>query len=69
MKTIIHQNKKGAFDEFLFGSQLNQSIHGSNLQQDFEKKIQIIQNKLNSLQDKVIDLERKIQTPKDVWRG
>jgi len=27
LKTIIYQNKKGALEEFLFGSQLNNSVY------------------------------------------
>lgn len=53
VKDVIRQNKKGALQEFLFGSQLNHS--------DLEEKIQILQNQLNSLQQKVIDLETKVE--------
>jgi hypothetical protein len=60
VKDVIRQNKKGALQEFLFRSQLNQSINHS----DLEEKIQILQNQLNSLQQKVIDLETKVENPK-----
>jgi hypothetical protein len=62
VKNIIRQNKKGALQDFLFGSELNQSINHS----DLEEKIQ---NQLNCLQQKVIDLETKIENQKYVRRG
>ena len=65
VKDVIRQNKKGALQEFLFGSQLNQSINHSDLQE----KIQIFQNQLNSLQQKVMDLEAKIDNQKYIRRG
>ena len=64
-KNIIRQNKKGVLQEFLFGSQLNHS----DSQNDLEEKIQILQNQLNYLQQKVIDLETKIENQKYVRRG
>jgi hypothetical protein len=69
VKNVIRQNKKGALQEFLFGSQLNQSINHSESQNDLEEKIQILQNQLNSLQQKVIDLEPKVENPKSARRG
>jgi hypothetical protein len=68
VKNIIRQNKKGALQKFLFGSQLNQSINHSDSQNDLEEKIQILQNQLNSLQQKVIDLETKAENKKYVRR-
>lgn len=65
VKNVIRQNKKGALQEFLFESQLNQSINYSEL----EEKIQILQNQLNSLQQKVIDLETKIDNQEYIRRG
>jgi hypothetical protein len=65
VENILRQNKKGALQEFLFGSNLNQSINHSDLQ----KKIQNLQNQLNSLQQKVIDLEPKVENPKYARRG
>lgn len=61
-KDVIRQNKKGALQEFLFGLQLNHS----DSQNDLEEKIQILQNQLNSLQQKVMDLETKIENQKYV---
>ena len=61
VKDVIRQNKKGALQEFLFGSQLNHS--------DLEEKIQNLQNQLNSLQQKVMDLEAKVDNQKYVRRG
>jgi len=69
VKNVIVQNKKGALQEFLFGSQLNLSINHSNSQNDLEEKIQILQNQLNSLQQKVIDLETKVDNQKYIRRG
>jgi hypothetical protein len=40
VENVIRQNKKGALQEFLFGSQLNQSINHSDSQNDLQKKIQ-----------------------------
>ena len=65
VKDVIRQNKKGALQKFLFGSQLNHS----DSQKDLEEKIQILQNQLNSLQQKVIDLETKAENQKYVRRG
>lgn len=69
VKNVIRQNKKGALQEFLFGSQLNQSINHSESQNDLEEKIQILQNQLNSFQQKVIDLEAKVNNQEYVRRG
>jgi hypothetical protein len=66
VENILRQNKKGALQEFLFGSQLNQSINHSDSQNDFQERIQ---NQLNYLQQKVIDLETKIDNQKYVRRG
>jgi hypothetical protein len=62
VEKVIRQNKKGALQEFLFGSQFNQSINHSDLQEK-------IQNQLNSLQQKIIDLETKIDNRKYIGRG
>jgi hypothetical protein len=64
VENIIRQNKKGALQEFLFGSELNQSINHSDSQDNLEEKIQILQNQLNFVHQKVIDLETKIENPK-----
>jgi predicted nucleic acid-binding Zn-ribbon protein len=69
IKNIIRQNKKGALQEFLFGSQLNHSINHSDSQNDLQEKIQILQNQLNSLQQKVINLETKVENPKYALKG
>ena len=64
VENIIRQNKKGALQEFLFGSQLNKSINHLDSQNDLQEKIQILQNQLNSLQQKVMDLETKVENRK-----
>lgn len=66
VKDVIRQNKKGALQEFLFGSQLNQSINHSDSQNDLQKKIQ---SQLNSLQQRVINLETKIDNQEYICRG
>lgn len=63
VKKIIHQNKKGALKEFLFGSQKGSEI-SSNLTKDFEAKIQILQNQVASLQQEVIDLKMLLEAEK-----
>ena len=68
VENILRQNKKGALQEFLFELQLNLSINHSNSQNDLEEKIPILQNQLNSLQQKVIDLETKVDNQKYVYR-
>ena len=57
-KNIIRQNQKGALLEFLFGKdQDNKSVNqGSNT--TFEDRIQNLQNQINSLQEKIIELEQ-----------
>ena len=65
VENILRQNKKGGLQEFLFGSQLNHS----DSQNDLEEKIPILQNQLNSLQQKVIGLETKVENQKYVRRG
>jgi hypothetical protein len=50
-------NKKGALQEFLFGSQLNHS----DSQKDFQERIQTNQNQILLLLQRVIDLEIKVE--------
>ena len=53
VKTIIRQNQKGALLEFLFGKdQDNKFVNHA-----FDDKIQNLQNQINSLQQKIIELE------------
>jgi hypothetical protein len=52
VKNILRQNKKVALQQFLFGS-LQQS--------DVEEKIQILENQVASLQQRIIDLETKLE--------
>lgn len=61
VKTTIRQNKKGALEEFLFGSQLKQSIHDASFQENFDEKIRTLQNQVHSLQDTVIRLEKSFE--------
>jgi len=58
VKTIIRQNQKGALLEFLFGKgEDNKSVNrGSN--PAFDDRIQNLQNQINSLQQKIIELEQ-----------
>jgi len=65
VKTIIRQNKKGALQEFLFGSQ-GSIPYSDSTQADpnkefkaLEDKIQILENQVNSLQQKIIDFEHE----------
>ena len=50
-------NKKGALQEFLFGSKLNHS----DSQKDFQERIQTNQNQILLLLQRVIDLEIKVE--------
>jgi len=60
VRDIIRQNKKGALQEFLFGNtQDHKSGYiGSNPTFALEDKIAALQNQLNSLQQKVMTLNR-----------
>ena len=62
VKNIIRQNKKAALQEFLFGSQ--DSIAAIESEKDFEAKIENLQQQIDSLQEKVMDLETKLENPK-----
>lgn len=62
VKNIIRQNKKAALQEFLFGSQ--ESIASTEIQNDLKDKIESLENQVNSLQQKVIQLEAKFMTVK-----
>lgn len=57
VENILRQNKKGALQEFLFGSQLNHS----DSQKDFQERIQTNQNQILLLLQRVIDLEIKVE--------
>jgi hypothetical protein len=67
VKNIIRQNKKSAFQEFLFGSQ--DSIAAIEPEKNFEAKIENLQNQLDSLQEKVMNLESQTNHLKDALRG
>lgn len=56
---ILRQNKKGAFLEFLFGSQDDRigSIPTSNPTKALEEMIQNLQNQVNSLQERITELK------------
>ncbi len=60
VKNTIRQNKKVALQEFLFGSQ--ESIASTEIQNDLKDKIESLENQVNSLQQKVIQLEAKFMT-------
>ena len=55
VKNTIQQNKKAALQEFLFGSQ--ESSPSTEIQNDLKDKITSLQNQLNSLQQRIIQLE------------
>lgn len=56
VEAVIRQNKKGALIEFLFGSSFDQSQISQTLE-NLEKKIQILQNEINFLKQKIYNLE------------
>ena len=57
LKTILRQNKKTVLLEFLFGSQ--ESIASTEVQNDLKDKIESLENQVNSLQHKIIELENE----------
>jgi hypothetical protein len=61
VKNIIRQNKKAALQEFLFGT--------TETKVDIEEKIQILETQVSSLQQKVINLEAKLENSKDALSG
>ena len=65
VKNIIRQNKKAALQEFLFGSDsgIGYSYQGSNTQ--VEEIIKTLQNQVDSLQQKVMNLEIQLKNSKD----
>jgi hypothetical protein len=73
VKNIIRQNKKGALLEFLFGSNHSigedkrSKVEGSNPDLDqqltsFKETMKLLQNQVDSLQEKIIELETQILT-------
>ena len=68
IKNIIRQNKKGALLEFLFGSTYGRGEVSPTLDTssspDFDTKIQTLQNQVDSLHQKIIELESKLENPK-----
>lgn len=64
-KILFAKIKKELFRNFY----LDQSINHSDSQNDLQEKIQILQNQLNSLQQKVIYLETKVENSKYARRG
>ena len=60
VKNIIRQNHKGALLEFLFGEYDNRKTGNKSSHlvfQQMEKKIETLQNQVNSLEQKIIQLE------------
>ena len=62
LKNILRQNKKAVLQEFLFGN--HQGSNGSKLNltgsnPDLEVLIQNLQNQVNSLQDRIVELENQ----------
>jgi hypothetical protein len=71
VKNIIRQNKKGALLEFLFGGEVTrmESANGrgdsfKSSRTDLDAKIQTLQNQVDSLHQKIIELESKLENPK-----
>lgn len=69
MKNIIRQNKKDALLEFLFGSDSGrgdsyQGLKNIQFSITLDAKIQNLQNQVNSLQQKVIPFEAKLENSK-----
>ena len=62
LKTILRQNKKIVLLQFLFGSQ--DSIAGLETQNHLNEKIETLQNQVNSLQDRIRDLETTLENSK-----
>ena len=58
VKNIIRQNKKAALQEFLFGSTYDRDDSSQGLSPALGHKIQNLQNQVNSLQQKMIELEQ-----------
>ena len=67
VKNIIRQNKKAALQEFLFGSDTDDTSQGSSPALDH--KIQNLQNQVNSLQDRIRDLETTLENSKYALSG
>jgi uncharacterized protein YlxW (UPF0749 family) len=64
VQNIIRQNKKGALLEFLFGyTEASNSTYRSS-SPGLDAKIQILQNQVNSLQDRISDLETTLENSK-----
>jgi len=57
VKNIIRQNKKGALLEFLFGKAADNKLVNQGSNPTFDDKIQNLQNQINSLEQKIIQLE------------
>jgi len=68
VKSIIRQNQKGTLPEFLFGSTqgIESTYPGSSPALD--AKIQNFQNQVNFLQQRVINLEAKLENSKYALR-
>jgi hypothetical protein len=67
LKTILRQNKKIVLLEFLFGSQ--DSIAAPETQNHWNEKFETLQNQANFLQQKIIDLEAKLENSRYALRG
>jgi hypothetical protein len=67
VKNILRQNKKVALQEFLFGSQ--DSIAPTPPSKDLEAKIEKLQNQVDSLQEKVIDLGNQLTNTEYLLRS
>ena len=59
LKTILRQNKKSVLLEFLFGKDEDDKSHSIGSILHLEDQIQILQNQVNSLQARILDLETK----------
>jgi hypothetical protein len=66
VKNIIRQNKKAAFQEFLFGSQKSIAIASqTETQNHLKTKIENLQTQLNFLQNRIAELENQTNHLKD----
>jgi hypothetical protein len=57
VKNIIRQNQKGALLEFLFGKDEDNKLVNQGWNPAFDDRIQNLQNQINSLQQKIIELK------------
>ena len=69
VKNIIRQNKKAALQEFLFGKNEVNQDQTLGLIPHLQDQIKALNNQVDSLQQKIIQLESKLENPKYALRG